>query len=231
MNTQILEYLREFNHVTVLVRLTLAVLIGGVIGIERERKRRPAGFRTHMITCLGAALTMLTSQYLIVNGYTTDIGRLSAQVVAGIGFIGAGTILVTHNRKVRGLTTAAGFWSSAVIGLAVGAGYYEGAIIASVLILMAELLFENVEKSLTARIRDLTLFVEYTDNSALRELMEQFTAEGIRIGGLEISKRISSRGIPKTAAVFTLHIPRKTDVPSLCETLRQREEVTAVEIM
>ena len=120
---EILHILRDFNGWSVIARIVLAVLCGGLIGIERETKRRPAGYRTHTLVCLGAAITMLTSQYLMTAGWTTDPARLGAQVVAGIGFIGAGTIIVTRRRQVKGLTTAAGLWVSAIIGLSIGVGY------------------------------------------------------------------------------------------------------------
>lgn len=101
--------LREVTLASAFVRLTLAVLCGGIIGMERSYKRRPAGFRTHILICIGAAITTLTSQYLYLNmHYFTDMARLGAQVVAGIGFIGAGTIIVTRRQRVKGLTTAAG---------------------------------------------------------------------------------------------------------------------------
>ena len=134
--------LRDITMASVLARMLLAVICGGVIGIEREYKRRPAGFRTHILICLGAAMTTLTSQYLFLEmHYYTDMARLGAQVVAGIGFIGAGTIIVTRHQRVKGLTTAAGLWTAAIVGLAVGGGFYEGAIFATALIMVAELLW------------------------------------------------------------------------------------------
>ena len=127
--------LRDVTLASVTVRMLLAVLCGGIIGLERAYKRRPAGFRTHILICLGAAITTLTSQYLYLNlHYFTDMARLGAQVVAGIGFIGAGTIVVTRQQRVKGLTTAAGLWASAIIGLAIGGGFYEGALLATVLV-------------------------------------------------------------------------------------------------
>ena len=115
---------RDITMLSVTVRLCLAVLCGGMIGLERAFKRRPAGFRTHILICLGASLTTMTSQYLYLNmHYFTDMARLGAQVVAGIGFIGAGTIIVTKRQRVKGLTTAAGLWASACMGLAIGAGF------------------------------------------------------------------------------------------------------------
>ena len=106
------DFVREMNFLATTVRLVLAVLCGGAIGMEREYKRRPAGFRTHILICLGAAVTTLTAQYIyLVLHLYTDVARLGAQVVAGIGFIGAGTIIVTKRQHVKGLTTAAGLWT------------------------------------------------------------------------------------------------------------------------
>ena len=134
----IFDGLRTVTLLSVTVRMVLAVLCGGIIGVEREYKRRPAGFRTHILICLGAAMTTMTSQFLYLNlHYYTDMARLGAQVVAGMGFIGAGTIIVTRRQRVKGLTTAAGLWTSAIVGLALGGGFYEGAIFATALILLA----------------------------------------------------------------------------------------------
>ena len=117
----VFDGLRDVTTLSVFVRLACALICGGIIGIERSYKRRPAGFRTHILICIGAAITTLTSQYLYLNmHYFTDMARLGAQVVAGIGFIGAGTIIVTKRQRVKGLTTAAGLWTSAIIGLTFG---------------------------------------------------------------------------------------------------------------
>ena len=127
----VFDGLRSVTTLSVFVRLACAFICGGIIGIERSYKRRPAGFRTHILICIGAAITTLTSQYLYLNmHYFTDMARLGAQVVAGIGFIGAGTIIVTRDKRVKGLTTAAGLWAAAIIGLVCGAGYVECAIFA-----------------------------------------------------------------------------------------------------
>ena len=135
------SFFREMTPLSVMLRILIAVVFGGLVGLEREYKRRPAGFRTHILICLGACITTMTSQFLVmVMDYPVDLSRLGAQVVAGIGFIGAGTIIVTREQRVKGLTTAAGLWSCAILGLAVGAGFLESAIICVCLILLAELL-------------------------------------------------------------------------------------------
>ena len=224
---EILHYLREFNTVSVIVRLTLAMILSGVIGIEREHKRRPAGLRTHIITCLGATLTMLTSQYLIKQGYNTDVGRLSAQVIAGIGFIGAGTILVTRNRKVKGLTTAAGFWASAIIGLAIGAGYYEGAVIASCLVLMAELLFTKFEYFITERRKNISVLIEYTDDDALGEAILFLEKHDVKITGLDVLKKLGDDK-SHVVATFSLHVPHAHIREIILHELSQLSKVISV---
>ena len=152
-----LDYLREFNILSVFLRLTLAVLCGGLIGINREHKRRPAGFRTYMMVCLGAALTMVLGQYQyrmfdtvwrsaqLEVGMTTDVTRFGAQVINGIGFLGTGTILITEQREVKGLTTAAGLWASACMGLAIGAGFYEGMLLGFLTIFLSIKVLPYVE--------------------------------------------------------------------------------------
>lgn len=139
---RIFDGLREITLASVAFRLVLSTLCGGIVGIEREFKRRSAGFRTHILICLGAAMTTLISEYwLVYMRYYLDATRLGAGVVAGMGFIGAGTIIVTRRQRVKGLTTAAGLWTVAIVGLAVGAGFYEGGLLTTGLILLAELLF------------------------------------------------------------------------------------------
>ena len=132
----VLSYLRELNIVTMMLRILLAVLCGGLIGLERERKNRPAGFRTYMLTALGATLTVLLSLQLDQMlhgpwrevaesiGATQDVSRFGAEAAKGIGFLGAGTIIITARQQVKGLTTAAGLWASACLGLTIGAGFY-----------------------------------------------------------------------------------------------------------
>ena len=164
--------LREITFLSVALRMLLAMVCGGLIGVEREYKRRSAGFRTHILVCLGAAMTTMTSQYLsLYMNYYTDMGRLGAQVVAGIGFIGAGTIIVTRGKRVKGLTTAAGLWTAAIIGLALGFGFYEGAIIATAAVLLAELVFARWEYRLMNAAPEINLYMEYTDGKTIAGIL------------------------------------------------------------
>ena len=129
MNTAILQA-EQFGIGTILLRLCLALLCGGIIGLERAKKHQSAGFRTYMLVCLGSTLTMLLGQYEyylthIADSGSADVSRLGAQVINGIGFIATGTILVTDRQEVKGLTTAAALWASACMGLAIGVGYMK----------------------------------------------------------------------------------------------------------
>ena len=142
----IFNNLRDINSFTILFRMVLAVLCGAVIGIERSIKNRPAGFRTHILIIVGATTASLTGHYVyLVMSLPTDMSRLGAQVITGLGFIGAGTIIVTGAKTVKGLTTAAGLWATGVMGRAIGAGFYEGAILGVIAILFAEIVLGKIK--------------------------------------------------------------------------------------
>jgi putative Mg2+ transporter-C (MgtC) family protein len=138
-------------------KLAAALVLGGLIGLEREAHHRPAGFRTHMIVCLGACLFMLVSLHMSeMDPRNADPGRIASQVIPGIGFLGAGTILKT-GLSVKGLTTAACLWTAAAIGLAVGAGYWTAALAATAFTLVAIFLFRPVETKISGDVRRLSL--------------------------------------------------------------------------
>lgn len=185
--------LRGFSIAALCLRMVLAFMCGGLVGIEREYKRRPAGFRTHILICMGAAMTTLTSQYLYLEmNYQTDIARLGAQVIAGIGFIGAGTIIVTRRQRIKGLTTAAGLWATAIIGIALGAGFYEGGLLTTVLILTVELLLSKVGYLLLEHTPELNIYVEYKDWTCLEHVIQTLQNRGIRVLNMEAMRATSS---------------------------------------
>ncbi len=134
----------------VVVKLLLALVCGGLLGFERERKHRPAGLRTYMLVCIGATLVMMTNQYICDMYETGDPARMAAQVVSGIGFLGAGTIITTTNNKVKGLTTAAGLWAAGCVGLAIGIGFYEAAIIGTALIFIVMVILHSFDKKIVS---------------------------------------------------------------------------------
>ena len=176
-----------------LLRLLLAFVCGGVIGAEREFKRRPAGFRTHILICLGAAVTALTSQYLFLErGLYTDVGRLGAQVIAGIGFIGAGTIIVTGRKQVKGLTTAAGLWASACLGLAIGAGFYECALASMAMIFVCMYVLPATERIIIARSRYMNILAELDRFEHFGGVANLLREEGVRVHDVDINKEKDS---------------------------------------
>ena len=226
---EFLHFLRDGNLdlLTVTVRLVLAMLCGGCIGLERERKRRPAGFRTHILICLGAALTTLTSQYLVQKHFYTDPARLGAQVIAGIGFIGAGTIIITKRRQVKGLTTAAGLWAAAIVGLCCGAGFYEGAVLATVIILLAELVFAKLEYFIVSNARAVNLYVEYTDSTNLGTIVDSIKQKNAFIVDMEISKSAGEGRNP--CVIFSLRTHRKISHQALMTIISKIDGVVSVE--
>lgn len=224
------DFVRELSFIAITVRLALAVLCGGAIGMEREYKRRPAGFRTHILICLGAAVTTLTSQYLYVKlELYTDVARLGAQVVAGIGFIGAGTIIVTQRQRVKGLTTAAGLWTSAIIGLVCGAGYVECAVFATVMVLIAELLLVKIEYRFAGTKRDINLYIEYTTADCIEQIIRLMREKNIKVDGLEITKIADGENRYHYHAVMTLSVSEKKFNSEIIDRLNAIEQVINVE--
>ena len=215
----IFDFARELDFLAVFIRLFAAMLCGGIIGLERELKRRPAGFRTHILICLGAALTTLTSQYLLlVLHQYTDVARLGASVTCGIGFIGAGTIIVVKGQRVKGLTTAAGLWTNAIVGLVCGAGYIEGALAATALVLIAEMLMIKLEYSFDRQKVDMSLYVEYKSPEIIEEIVHIVKLQHIPMLSLEMT-RSGQLGVDGMhyCAVFTVQTKKK----SLGETIKK----------
>lgn len=221
--------LRTVTMLSVAVRMLLAVACGGIIGIEREYKRRPAGFRTHILICLGAAMTTLTSQYLYLNiHYYTDMARLGAQVVAGMGFIGAGTIIVTRRQRVKGLTTAAGLWTSAIVGLALGGGFYEGGIAATVLVLAAELLFSKLEYRMMENAPEVNLYMEYTGKPCLENVLRLYRERELKVLNMEITRSAETEK-HNACAIFTLRLNKKYSMNTLLAEMNTVPGVVSVE--
>jgi len=167
----IFEFLQEFNLYTVLIRVFLAALFGGLIGSERGRHGRAAGLRTHILVCVGSAMTSLTGLFAVqVLGTGGDAFRISAQVVSGIGFLGVGMILVRNRTVITGLTTAAGLWATATIGIAIGYGFLLGAIAATLLCVVAVPVlghFEEKQKTVT------NLYIEVSETNRAGEIVRK----------------------------------------------------------
>jgi len=221
--------LHEVNTISIIVRLLLATIISGIIGIERGSKKRPAGFRTHMLVGIGATMVMITSQYMVeVLGLTTDSSRLGAQVISGIGFLGAGTIIVVGRNQVKGLTTAAGLWACACMGLAVGIGFYEGAIIGGLFLFFVMMGLHRLDEYVQLHSRVLEIYIEVEDMSTLSRLMEFMKSEGTRISNLEIH-RMKQDNYQSVGALMTLTITKQHDHNSYILHLHEMNGVRAIE--
>ena len=181
------NYLTEFNLVSIAVRLVLAMAVGGLIGIERGKQGRAAGMRTHILVCIGAALTVMIGFYAreVLGITNSDPLRISAQVISGIGFLGVGTILIKGRFQITGLTTAACVWATATIGLALGAGFYAGALVAFAATFLTVTVLHKLEYKLGKSQRRYGMYVEISSDKHIRAaityLEATFGASGIQV--------------------------------------------------
>ena len=224
----IFDGLRDMSFATVALRMCLAMLCGGCIGLEREFKRRSAGFRTHILICLGATMTTMISQFLyLYMGYYTDMARLGAQVVAGIGFIGVGAIITTPQKRVKGLTTAAGLWSSAIIGLCLGAGFYEGGLLATMMILIAELVLSPIEHKYFNKTPEINLYMEYNNKATLDNVLFIFRQMDVKVVNLEITRAIENER-HNASALFVIRLNRRFSADKVVEAVNKVEGVFSI---
>lgn len=225
----IFDFARDMTVWGVAARLVAAVLCGGLVGLEREFKRRPAGLRTHILICLGAAITLLTNLYLFqVMHLSTDIARMGAQVLSGIGFIGAGTIIVTKRKRVKGLTTAAGLWTVAGVGLICGAGYLELALFTTVMVLLAEILLVKLEYRFVRKIEDVSLYIEYLHSICIEQIMSALKKARVSVTNLEIT-RINDGDDHRYCAVIEVQATKEQLDGDVLRSLTAIEDVTNVE--
>ena len=173
--------IREVTLLAVFLRIIASVIIGGLIGLERGLKHRPAGLRTYMVVCLGACLVMLTNHYVFQVYSVGDPVRMGAQVVNGMGFLGAGTIIVTRRNQIKGLTTAAGLWASAGVGLALGIGFYEAAIVAALAVFIVMTLLQKMDNKMHRKAKVLEIYVELDNTCALGDFLREVRNKEIDI--------------------------------------------------
>ena len=238
--TETIAYLREFHFASVVLRLVLAMLLGGCIGLERERKRRPAGFRTYMLVCLGATLAGIISQYnyVMINtvfadiaseiGRNTDVTRIGAKVIGGVGFLGAGTIIVTDRQEVKGLTTAAGLWASACMGLAIGAGFYECVILAFLLMFLCIRLLPYLENYMVERARNMNLYIEYASFDNIGLIIGKIKAQGAQIYEVNIDRSSERKG-QYPSAVFTIRLAPNTHHAQVIAAISELDDVMTID--
>ena len=208
----ILLQLKEVTIFSTVARLLLAALFGGVIGMERLCHGRAAGLRTHMLVCIGAALVMITNQYIVGEFGSGDPSRLGAQVINGIGFLGVGTIIVDRKQQqVHGLATAAGLWACACIGLALGIGFYVGAFFTFGIILTSIMILIGTEKFVNNKSHYLKIYMEFEAHEQIDQFRAQLAQKSIKIPHLD---PVCPRGSadmegPRVAVMITLMLPRR----------------------
>nr|MBR4281027.1 MgtC/SapB family protein [Clostridia bacterium] len=181
--------LREVTPLAVLLRIVVSFMLGGMLGMERGLKQRPAGLRTYMLVCVGACLIMLTNQYAVQASGAGELVRMGAQVVSGIGFLGAGTIIVTKHSQIKGLTTAAGLWAAAAVGLATGIGFYEAAVVGAVVIFITLSVLSNLDDRMHRKTDHFEVYLELPPAVSLGMLMDAMSTKGITVEDVQLDAR------------------------------------------
>ena len=173
--------IREVTYLAVVLRIVVAAFLGGFMGLERGLKNRAAGLRTYMLVCVGSCLIMLTNQFIYQVYSQGDPVRMGAQVVSGIGFLGAGTIMVTRRHQIKGLTTAAGLWTAAGVGLALGIGFYEAAIAGAAAVLLVMTLMQVMDNRMRRKTKSFEIYVELSSKISLGDLLRHIREMEIEI--------------------------------------------------
>ena len=221
--------LREVTYLAVILRLLAAVVIGGLIGLERGMKNRPAGLRTYMLVCTGACLIMLTNQYIFEATATGDPTRMAAQVVNGIGFLGAGTIIVTRRNQIKGLTTAAGLWAAAGVGLALGIGFYEAALVGSFAIFTVMTLLQKMDNRMHRRTKTVEVYMEVASTMTLGELLRSIRESDYEVQDVQRDSSLETDSNGNRAYIALLKAQKRCNHIEIVERLRQMPGVAYVE--
>ena len=223
--------LREITYWAVALRILSAVFLGGAMGWERGLKNRAAGLRTYMLVCVGSCLIMLTNQYIFqTNGHAGDPVRMGAQVVSGIGFLGAGTIIVTRRHQIKGLPTAAGLWASAGVGLAIGIGFYEAAVVGVAAVLVIMTIMQKMDNKMHRSAKSLDIYFELSADSSLGDFLRQIRQQGIEI--CDLQKEIGADAESGTRAyTANIELQRRVPLADILKLLLTMEGVSYVEVI
>ncbi len=232
----------------VVIRLILAVAVGGLIGYERSYNNRPAGFRTHILVCVGSAIVsiiqiemtqetiaLILKNPVLEESLNVDIGRLGAQVITGVGFLGAGTI-IREKGLVKGLTTAASLWVVACIGLAIGLGMYFISIVSTMGVFIALVILKKVEEKLITRSNKMNLEIEYLDDTDfIQELQKYFLAKNIRVSNIRFLEQKNNDSSVKSKAnsktIYTVEFPIHIKDTSIIQDLCKKDGIIKVKIV
>lgn len=225
---RILAMLSEVNCISYIIRLVLATILGGIIGMERESKRHSAGFRTFTLVCIGATLATISNIYLFEITGNTDTSRISAAVISGVGFLGVGTIIVTRKNMVRGLTTAAGLWTTACLGVALGAGMIVESLVVFGLIMITMSIFSRFSNYMASHNRYIGVYIEILKGKDTEPLFKYLRKNDYTIVTMEKKKEKISR---ETDCIINLEIDMKTKTPhaDIIRDLSELEGINYVE--
>ncbi len=216
----VIGYLKDFNIVSVIVRLLIAVLCGGVVGYGRSKRERAAGFRIYILICMGSCMSVLIALYFYSmmsgswaavageTGARVDVLRIPAQAIQGIGFLGAGLIIRAAHQQVKGLTTSTGLFAILCIGIATGFGFYELVIPAAVILQLLLNVFSGLEPAFKRKLRSITLTVEFNTFSDIDTISKVIAEQNATISDVEIERSQSEGGKP-ASALFVLEMSKK----------------------
>lgn len=228
------QWLSDVTVGSVILRLLCAIICGGFIGAQRATKRHAAGFRTYILVAVGAAIAGFTNQYISELFPASDVGRIGNGVVTGIGFLGAGTILVTSRNQIKGLTTAAALWASGCMGLCIGHGFYTLGLIASIVIFFILSFTSPIENYFTDRARVFTLHVELNARTNLKDLITYLRENSYKIVNVEHNIAYASSGL----SVYTIHVyapkvkgQKRISQQAICSWINELEYVNFAEII
>ena len=215
------QILSEFNELSITLRLFLALVMGGLIGMERGRHGRAAGMRTHILVCVGSCMTALVGIFIMERiNPGENVTRIAAQVISGIGFLGAGTIMIRNQSVITGLTTAAGVWCTATIGIALGYGFYWGAVIATVIALITATLLTRLETGKKAILR---LYLELEKAGEVTATIEKIKKRYPSLKHPEISTPKS--GIPNAVGLSVTLVLNDKDKDACLSALADMDNV------
>lgn len=212
---ELFELCRQFSMTAIVLRLVFAMLCGVAVGFEREIRNKRAGLKTHTLVCLGAALCVIVSECIALGreGITTDATRIAANVVTGVGFLCAATLMVRANGDVRGLTTAAGLWAVAIIGLACGAGWIEVGMLGVAAILFTFIVLQRVDGWIEKFSRGFDLYAELKEgDDSVEQLLSALHGYNVRFGDFTISPSAAGKGVSVRLSATVEHFGEKEDV-------------------
>lgn len=225
---EFLIMIKGWSILSVGLRLAFSLVAGTLIGLDRSMKRRGAGIKTHVLVCLGSALVMMTGQFIQLNYEgTMDVARMGAQVISGVGFLGVGTIIVTGHNQVKGLTTAAGLWACACIGLAIGIGFVDGALLALVWVVFSFKILSKIDNAVHEHSKFYDMYIEFPTNKDVSAFISELRSQEIKNISFELGKsKIDSEG---PNALLSIELKRISQGKTLYSDLKQMDCVKYVE--